>query len=111
VGEAVIVVCDRCGQPATQTVGLKVGRRSLVIDVCDRHLEEVTAGARPARPGRRRGVLASGAAPKRGPGRPMGSGGKKPVARTAAARKTTGRRVARARKARSSEGSTSSDSS
>jgi hypothetical protein len=49
-----VIVCDVCGQPASQTVGLKVAGRSLTKDVCDGHLHELTAGARQARRGRPR---------------------------------------------------------
>jgi hypothetical protein len=73
VGEKVILVCDVCGQPATESVSMKVGRRSLVKDLCSRHITELTAGARRARPGRRRAVVSSTAAPKRRPGRPRKS--------------------------------------
>jgi len=73
VGERVILVCDECGQPAADTASIKVGRRSLVKDLCERHIAEITKNARRARPGRRRATVpskAAGAAPKRRPGRP-----------------------------------------
>lgn len=72
MGEKVILVCDVCGQPAAETASIKVGRRSLVKDLCNRHITELTAGARRARPGRRRAVAVgpAGATPKRRPGRP-----------------------------------------
>jgi hypothetical protein len=71
MGERVILVCDVCGQPASDTVNLKIGRRSLVKDLCSRHVAELTAGARRARPGRRRAVVPSNETPaKRRPGRP-----------------------------------------
>ncbi|MBI4260963.1 MAG: hypothetical protein HY658_10395 [Actinobacteria bacterium] len=75
MGEKVILVCDVCGQPASETANIKVGRRSLVKDLCDRHIAELTSGARRARPGRRRAVAAPSAAsaPKRRPGRPRKS--------------------------------------
>lgn len=68
-----ILVCDVCGQPATESVNMKIGRRSLVKDLCGRHIAELTAGARRARPGRRRAVVASSTGAKRRPGRPRKS--------------------------------------
>jgi hypothetical protein len=72
MGERTILVCDVCGQPATQTATIKVGRRSWAKDLCDRHVAELTAGARRPRPGRRRGVVAAAGqtAAKRPRGRP-----------------------------------------
>ncbi len=71
MGERTILVCDVCGQPATQTATIKVGRRSWAKDLCDRHVAELTAGARRPRPGRRRGVVAPATTqPKRPRGRP-----------------------------------------
>ncbi len=81
MGEKVILVCDVCGQPASDTASIRVGRRSLVKDLCDRHVAELTAGARRARPGRRRAVVApsAGAPAKRGPGRPRKAATAKPA--------------------------------
>ena len=63
MSERTILVCDVCGAPAVQTVGLKVAGRSMQKDVCREHLEDMTKGARPARRGRRRGsTVAAGAA-------------------------------------------------
>jgi hypothetical protein len=59
-----VVVCDVCGKPASQTVGLRVGGRSLTKDVCEGHLSELTAGARQAQRGRPR-VRAVGASRSR----------------------------------------------
>ena len=56
MGERTILVCDVCGQPATEMVSLKVRGRSLTKDLCNTHLAELTSGARPARRGRRRGT-------------------------------------------------------
>jgi hypothetical protein len=69
VAERTILVCDICGRPAVQTVGLKVGRRNLQKDYCEVHLQELIAGARTPRPGRRRGVVVS-ASPAKRRGRP-----------------------------------------
>jgi hypothetical protein len=66
MAERTILVCDVCGAPAVQTVGLRVGGRSMQKDVCKEHLEEITKGARAARRGRRRGsTVAAGATPPR----------------------------------------------
>jgi hypothetical protein len=70
MGERTILVCDVCGQPATQTATIKVGRRSWAKDLCDRHVAELTAGARRPRPGRRRGVVSAATPAKRPRGRP-----------------------------------------
>ena len=86
MGEKVILVCDICGQPAADTASIKVGRRSLVKDLCERHIAELVAGARRARPGRRRAVASSNgasAAPKRR-GRPP----KSATAKSTAAKST-----------------------
>jgi hypothetical protein len=67
VAERTILVCDICGQPAVQTVTFKVGRRNLQKDYCAVHLQELTAGARAPRRGRRPGTVAS---PAKRRGRP-----------------------------------------
>jgi hypothetical protein len=69
MAERTILVCDVCGRPAVQTVGLRVGRRNLQKDYCEIHLQELTAGARAPRPGRRRGVVVP-ASPAKRRGRP-----------------------------------------
>jgi hypothetical protein len=68
MAERTILVCDVCGAPAIQTVGLRVGGRSLQKDVCSEHLDDIVKGARQARRGRRRGstVAAGASAPRRG---------------------------------------------
>ena len=67
MGERTILVCDVCGRPAVQTVTIKVGRQNWAKDLCQTHIDELTAGARKPRPGRRRAVVTadSVAAPKR----------------------------------------------
>jgi hypothetical protein len=67
VGERTILVCDACGAPAQQTVGLRVSGRSLQRDVCVEHLEEIVKGARPARRGRRKGSTGGPASRAKGP--------------------------------------------
>jgi hypothetical protein len=66
VGESIILVCDVCGRPATQSVTFRVGRRNLVKDFCSTHLDELTAGARAPRRGRRRGATVVAASKRRG---------------------------------------------
>ena len=56
MGEQTILVCDVCGRPATETVTIRVGKRSFVKDFCSTHLSELTAGARAPRRGRRPGA-------------------------------------------------------
>lgn len=41
-------VCGVCGEPAIDRVTIKVGGRSLVKDLCGRHLEELTLQTRSA---------------------------------------------------------------
>ena len=65
MAEQMIVVCDVCGKPASDTISIRVGGRNLTKDVCETHLAELVAGARPARRGRRRGSLAAKSAPAR----------------------------------------------
>src|SRR6266516_1849478 len=63
MAEKTILVCDGCGAPAVQTVGLKVSGRNLQKDVCAEHLADLTNGAKPARRGRRRGQTVTGGVP------------------------------------------------
>ncbi|HXF73349.1 MAG TPA: hypothetical protein VNO79_12160, partial [Actinomycetota bacterium] len=58
MGERTILVCDVCGEPATETVSIRVGRRNLVKDLCAAHVAEIVRGARRPRPGRRKGTVA-----------------------------------------------------
>jgi hypothetical protein len=67
MAERTILVCDVCGAPASQTVSIKVGGRSLQKDLCDVHLAEITAGARAPKRGRRAGSTTAGSAPTRKP--------------------------------------------
>jgi hypothetical protein len=54
MAEAVVVVCDTCGQPAAETVSIRAGGKALQKDLCARHVRELLANARPARRGRPR---------------------------------------------------------
>jgi hypothetical protein len=86
MAEKTILVCDACGRPATETVTIKVSRGNFVKDLCSNHVNELVAGARKPRPGRRKGVVARGGSP---------SSTKKSSARTA-----TGKRRGRPPKAK-----------
>jgi hypothetical protein len=41
--------CGTCGNPALQTVRIDVGGRTLLKDLCERHLGELTERTRPRR--------------------------------------------------------------
>lgn len=59
MAEKTILVCDSCGRPATETVTIKVERGNFVKDLCSVHVNELVAGARKPRPGRRKAVVAT----------------------------------------------------
>ena len=80
MAEKTILVCDVCGRPAAETVTIKVSRGNFVKDMCPTHVNELVAGARKPRPGRRKGAVA----------KPTPSGATK-----TAGRKTTGKRRGR----------------
>jgi hypothetical protein len=111
MAEQMIVVCDVCGKPATETVTIKVARGNYVKDLCAQHVTELTAGARKPRPGRPRKLAAeSGEMPRRR-GRPRktsaASNGRrrKTTSRKTTPRKTTRRKTTRRRKAQASSSS------
>jgi hypothetical protein len=52
MAERTVIVCDTCGQPATERVTIRVGGRTLQKDLCAAHLSELLQGAHPARRGR-----------------------------------------------------------
>jgi len=56
MAEKTILVCDACGRPAAETVTIKAKRGNFVKDLCATHTNELVAGARKPRPGRRRGT-------------------------------------------------------
>ena len=80
MAEAVVLVCDVCGQPQATTVTMKVDGRNLQKDFCSKHLSELVQGARAPKRGRRKGSVAK--SPSR----------RKPATRKAPARKKTGAR-------------------
>jgi hypothetical protein len=96
MAEKTILVCDACGKPATETVTIKVERGNFVKDLCGTHVNELVAGARKPRPGRRKGSVASttrAAAPA-----PRKTTARKTTARKTRARKPTARKRGRPRK-------------
>src|SRR5437879_7607586 len=110
VAEAVVVICDVCGKPATETATIRVNGRNFVKDYCATHLSELTAGARAPRRGRRRAVVgggrsAQGATTPRRRGRPPKSAGakragtKRAGAKRSAAKRSGATRRGRPRKA------------
>ena len=110
MAEQMIVVCDVCGKPATETVTIKVARGNFVKDLCAQHVTELTAGARKPRPGRPRKLAASAAETPRRRGRPRktaaSNGRRKKTAAPSNGRrkKTTRRKTAGRRKAQASSG-------
>ncbi len=64
MAEKTILVCDACGKPAAETVTIRVVRGNFVKDLCAVHVNELVAGARKPRPGRRKGVGVSSARAK-----------------------------------------------
>jgi hypothetical protein len=58
MAEKTVLVCDVCGQPATQSVTIHAGSRRLVKDLCAQHVAELTKGSRPVRRGRPRATAA-----------------------------------------------------
>jgi hypothetical protein len=54
MAERLVLVCDVCGLPASETVAIRVGDKNRLKDLCSEHLAELLVGARAARPGRRR---------------------------------------------------------
>jgi len=65
MGEAVVLVCDECGQPATESVTFRVRGRNRVKDFCDQHLAVLLDGSRAPRRGRRAGTVVKSSARKR----------------------------------------------
>jgi hypothetical protein len=98
MAERTIVVCDVCGEPATETVTIKTSRGNFVKDLCAKHVTELTAGARKPRPGRPRkmGEGSAAAAPRRR-GRPRkAANGRRKKSGAAPSRKSARRRKVQA---------------
>jgi len=103
MAERTILVCDICGRPAAQSVTFKIGRRSLQKDYCEVHLQELAAGARAPRPGRRRGTVVASPAKRRGrPPKATATGAKR---RGRPQKAPTAKRIARTAKAQSAAAS------
>jgi topoisomerase IA-like protein len=86
-----------------------VEQRSLVKDLCDRHVAELTAGTRRAKPGRRRGTVGTA---RKSAARAKRTTAKKTTAKKTTAKKTTApkngrRRPRRPRKATTTESAAS----
>ena len=96
MAERMMVVCDVCGEPASATVGIRVGGRPLTKDLCGAHLSELTSGARAARRGRPRKV-ATAEPSKAKPSRAKPSRAKRTTTRARTAK--TGARTRRRRAA------------
>ena len=79
MSEKTILVCDACGRPAAETVTIRVGRGNFVKDLCAVHVSELISGARKPRPGRRKGVVAASAGPRKASTRK--TAGRKPAAK------------------------------
>jgi hypothetical protein len=65
MAERTTIVCDICGEPATQSVTFRVGNRSLSQDLCPAHLQELVQRSHTPRRGRRPGSVAKVATAKR----------------------------------------------
>lgn len=82
MAEQTVLVCDVCGRPSAETVTIKLKRGNFVKDLCATHANELVAGARKPRPGRRRGAMLKKAAATTGAkrrGRPPKAAGKSGV--------------------------------
>jgi hypothetical protein len=54
MAEKTVLICDVCGEAASQSVTIHAKQRRLTKDLCSTHLAELTRGARPVRRGRPR---------------------------------------------------------
>lgn len=71
MAERVIVVCDVCGEPATDRIGIRASNRNLQKDLCESHVAELMRGAHSPRRGRPRLLTAVAVlSPSKGRGRP-----------------------------------------
>jgi len=52
MAQKTILVCDECGDPAAQTVTIRVRTGNYLKDLCTPHVRELTRGARKPRRGR-----------------------------------------------------------
>lgn len=56
MAEKLMVVCDVCSKPAVETVTLRTSSGNRVKDLCAVHLQELLAGSRAPKRGRRPGA-------------------------------------------------------
>lgn len=56
MAEAIVIVCDVCGKPATSTVKINIEGKNFAKDLCAQHLRSLKDGTRASRPGRKRKV-------------------------------------------------------
>jgi hypothetical protein len=75
MAERLLLVCDTCGQPAAETVTFRTSHGNRQRDYCTKHLQELLAGGR---------------VPKRG--RRPGSGSKRTTRKIAASKRSTARK-------------------
>lgn len=98
MAEKTILVCDSCGRPAAETVTIKVDRGNFVKDLCGTHVNELVAGARKPRPGRRKAVAGRPAATTSRTSAAKKSSAKRSSAKKSSAGKTGAKRRGRPRK-------------
>jgi len=53
MAEATVLVCDYCGKAATETLTFRVGQTNMLLDVCDRHFDDITSRAHRPKRGRK----------------------------------------------------------
>lgn len=53
MAEALVLVCDYCGKSAVESLTFRVGQNNMLLDVCERHLHEITKRSRRPKRGRR----------------------------------------------------------
>jgi hypothetical protein len=53
MAEAMFLVCDYCGRDAVETLKIRIGQQNYLLDVCDKHLSQITSKARKPKRGRR----------------------------------------------------------
>ena len=104
MAERLLLVCDTCGKPAAETVTFRTSSGNRQRDYCTEHLEELLAGSRAPKRGRRPGSTNSAKSPKspakKSTARKRSSTGKKSTARkrpTSATKSTARRSVAKKR--------------
>jgi hypothetical protein len=59
MAEQLVLVCDVCGQPASETITIRAGNRSLLKDLCAKHLGELLTFTRVPKRGRPKSTKAT----------------------------------------------------